>query len=163
MTRASMRLTATVLMAFLSLHFVEISPMLLRFKMPNPKTCCGRAVCLCTHAKGSFCPFKKPLPNRQDDHAHRQSICHLKGKLLAAHAAPRPEPGLFLKKAPCHADQPKASLPNVAKEFDFNFFSQSGESEESDFFFRPRPRFPDFLFDHRLGKPPKIIFPAFSF
>ncbi len=69
----------------------------------NPKTCCGRAVCLCSHAKGAHCPFRHGMHH---DHSGE---------------APKTGPlqGINFTKAPCASHAPKTALPEYSKDFVF--------------------------------------------
>lgn len=82
----------------------------------NPKTCCGRVICQCTHAKGAFCPFKKSQkavlpPAAETAHKH----CHLPAKPeVKKEATASSERGWT--KAPCASDTPKSVLPGYSRD-----------------------------------------------
>ena len=73
----------------------------------NPKTCCGRAVCLCKHAPGAFCPMRH----------------HMKGLHKAAEStednskSSLPQGVTGFTKAPCASDTPKTMIPTYIKDF----------------------------------------------
>lgn len=169
------RIGSVILGICLVVNVVEPSPVFLRLNSPNPKTCCGRPVCLCTHPKGSPCPFKNKnkKSNLKAESFRVHGFCHLKNKpkfegLLQDNSyvdrlEQEATTGRFLKQAPCHSDGPKSSLPAHAKEFYVNSPSGIGIPEKSDFFFLSSPPPRALLFDHRLKKPPKNLLSAFVF
>lgn len=84
----------------------------------NPKTCCGRVICQCTHAKGAFCPFKKSektvLPPASGT-AHKH--CHLPAKQDTRKIETgTPSPVRGWTKAPCASDAPKSTLPGYSRD-----------------------------------------------
>ncbi len=163
-----MRLFTLSLLMLFSLQVLDVPPMR---NVPNPKTCCGRPVCLCTHPKGTPCPFKKAGLNTETHPRH--GFCHLKNKqkfeglpqdnTYVPRAESKPVAGTFFKQAPCHSDEPKSSLPTHAKEFYLNPSSGNGVLEKPDFFFVTASHFPAFIFDRRLDRPPRALPHTVSF
>ena len=81
-----------LLIVLLSFHGFGATPVF-SGKLGNPKTCCGRSVCLCTHPKGALCPFKQHVSGA---HSH------------AAESINESQSGQgSFKVAPCHSNQPK--------------------------------------------------------
>ncbi len=160
-----MRLGSVILGICLFANLIEITPLFFLLHSPNPKTCCGRPVCLCTHPKGAPCPFKKAGIDAEASHTHR--FCPLKnrpgfdkraqGNAYVPQAERGPVTGRFFKRAPCHSDEPKSSLPSYAKEFYLNPPSGVAIPEKPDFFSIPSFHVPAFIFDHRLDKPPRLL------
>jgi hypothetical protein len=74
------------------------------FDMPplrsNPKTCCGRAICMCTHAPGAYCPFRH----------------HMEEQVKAEKSLPHGQSGFA--KAPCSTDSPKTAASGYSQDFD---------------------------------------------
>ncbi len=101
----------------------------------HAKTCCGRAVCTCKHAKGAFCPMRGKM-NVKSSHADQESgsqhtgmkkACHFKAakqETLSA-SVKLPKGAQVFTSAPCAADTPKTLLPQYAKDF---FFPVSSET-----------------------------------
>jgi len=151
-----LRITPILLIAFLCFHILEILPISFYSRAPNPKTCCGRPVCLCTHPKGAPCPFKKGLGKGDPTHQNHK-FCHLKGKasrntLFETH---EPVAGAFFKRAPCNPDEPKSNIPSYPKDFDLNRSLERLVSFEPEFSLFLSNKIPLFLFDHRLDRPPR--------
>ena len=71
----------------------------------NPKTCCGRSVCLCTHPHGALCPFKHGIKNDHENHTKG-----LAEKPIAAKS--------LLSEAPCATHSPKVITPGYFPDFD---------------------------------------------
>jgi hypothetical protein len=138
-----MKALALFLTVLFAAQTVEISSLSDRTRTPNPKTCCGRPVCLCTHPKGAPCTYKKPVPH----------TCHLDREQEPVHDFP----GVFFKQAPCHSESQKSSLPVYAKEFCLNSSPAVRHLESGDFLSIAAPRFPDFIFTPRLDQPPRFL------
>lgn len=163
-----MKIISASLILVFSFHLVEITPALLRPRIPNPKTCCGRPVCLCTHPKGVPCPFKKSLLGNFASHhseTRGHKFCHLRNHvdLETEVETKRPktneEPlaGTFFKRAPCDPENSKSAIPSYSEDF---YLENSGQSPGMSF--EPEPSFMisaafhATLFDHSLDKPPRI-------
>ena len=91
----------------------------------HAKTCCGRTVCQCKHAKGAFCPMRAAMNAK---HAHAQPDVSAHGAKKACHfsgghaKAKQPIPALpkgtcVFSSAPCATDTPQSLLPQYAKDF----------------------------------------------
>ena len=93
-----MRIAALLIIAIFTFQILDVPPLPDR---PNPKTCCGRAVCLCGHAKGALCPFHKTAEKSES-----QKI-----------KIPFPVKGFVFTKAPCATDAPKTVQPQYEKDF----------------------------------------------
>jgi len=144
--------------------------------MSNPHTCCGRAICMCKHAKGAQCPFRHGM---SDDSNMIQRVgeskvvapvashksCHLNKtespKMPQAAAPSKAVGGFAFTKAPCATDAPKSVLPQYSK--DFLFPASSGK-----FLLMPQGTIPVSSFDallllreHGIYRPPRSI--SFSF
>ncbi len=86
----------------------------------NPKTCCGRPVCLCKHAKDAVCPFRyereQELKVHESCHLHgnKSKDAFLKDSQEDEQSTPK---GINFAKAPCHSETPKSVLPGYCKDF----------------------------------------------
>jgi len=119
-----MRVSVLFLLAIFVFQIVEIPP---PQGAVNPKTCCGRTVCLCTHAKGAFCPLKHKTQKRtqQLKESNHRRHCHLEvsqnihdtgsDAIQPSRETSRTFP--MFKKAPCHRDAPKTTLAGTSREF----------------------------------------------
>jgi len=173
------RLAGFLIITTVFFHGLETTPLTYKTGI-NPKTCCGRPICRCTHKKGAFCPFKNgKLRENQTDHQHHSGIskgsakttgsshkfCHLKNDgpqkvtrdearsddLRNKLAEKRP----FIKQAPCSSKKGNATGPFYSKEF-YLFSNNHGPSyaDITDAFLHERfIIFP--LEDLRLDKPPQ--------
>ena len=109
----------------------------------NPKTCCGRAVCMCSHAKGAHCPF-------------RQGTTHPHPAEAGVKAA-GPLQGIHFTKAPCASHAPKTTLPEYSKDFVFPVLNRSFDLKGLDFLpvsargVLPLPR------DLGIDRPPRVF------
>jgi len=86
----------------------------------NPKTCCGRAVCQCRHAKNVQCPIRFAKKNAAPVVSKKR--CHLEPPAAAGTEKPKDfkeakRNGPLLKKAPCHSEKALLTLPSYAKDF----------------------------------------------
>lgn len=110
-----------------------------RRNIANPQTCCGRAICMCKHAKGGFCPFRHGLGDDVDAKlggvkktpapVGPHKSCHLH-KTESTKPSPtvkssKPTDRFTFTKAPCAANAPKSVLPQYSK--DFLFPASSGK------------------------------------
>jgi hypothetical protein len=103
-----MRILAFVLLASFTAQVMDIPP---ARAMPHSKTCCGRSICSCQHAKGALCPLRHKAP-RVETSAHKS--CHLKKAKVKT--APLPQGPVFAS-GPCASGVPKMHLPQYAKDF----------------------------------------------
>lgn len=90
-----------LLIAVFAVQIAEVPPSRMA---ANPKTCCGRTICRCTHAPGAKCHF----------HHTR------------AGAGPRalkiPAPGSSFREAPCHQNSPKVAVPGWYRDYEVQQF-----------------------------------------
>ncbi len=110
---------------------LDVPPTLFR-TAANPKTCCGRQICDCTHAKGAFCPLRKAREDQkaiqpvQPKPAKKQCPLHVGMELPEEASPPVPvnvtlDDNLpVLKSAPCHPAASRSTLPASAKDFDLD-------------------------------------------
>lgn len=136
-----MKANVFILIAFLSFHGFEATP-LFYAQFGNPKTCCGRSVCLCTHSKGAPCPFKHKVFGTYSG-AH-ESIQESQGDPLS------------FKKAPCHSEQAKTTAPSYSKDFCLFPTGLIFGFKPQERFFHSKNLILHILFDHSLDKPPNI-------
>lgn len=149
----------------------------------NPRTCCGRPICQCTHKKGAFCPFKtSKLGKKPSEHQHHLSIsqsgsppmasphrvCHLRksnpqkvfqiqARLDNLHNKLTQKMPSFIKQAPCSSKKDNATDSPYSKEF-YLFSTNHGPPSldlENAFLFEAFVIFS--LEDRRLDKPPQPI------
>jgi hypothetical protein len=138
-------LTSRVLTLFLCLLFSWQASG--AFPTSTPKTCCGRTVCLCTHAKGAPCPFKGKAQARKSCHLHQEKKS----------PAPPQAAGPRLNAAPCHKNTPPTLLPSSHKDYE--------PTAAKIFFYEIKPellfpvflRHAVFLTDNRLDQPPRFF------
>lgn len=144
----------------------------------NPKTCCGRAICQCTHAKGELCPIKLKREGKQlagheavkvppAEGQKNTMPCHLKktsevqkvseeGRTIIDQKI-QDQKLPFYKNAPCHSEKAPASGPSALKEF-------VHKPAAFEHFFSGENVFPGsavnyaFLFLSIPEPPPKILF-----
>lgn len=150
--------TLSLLMIF-SFQILDIPPMR---NAPNPKTCCGRPICLCTHAKGAFCSFR--AQKMKQEHPIAQKHCHLPkpaGKQVAKNTehpkAAFPQPISF-SKAPCHTDAPKTAMIRGSFQ-DFDVLPLKGFSVHfnQEFLFLPSLKYPKLISVSAIDHPPKLF------
>ena len=91
-----LRSFAIILAAVFTFQILDIPPVRNAF---NAKTCCGRTICSCSHAKGSDCPFRH-------EEAHKTS-----------HVLQKRDGKEMFTKAPCASDEPLSLLPEYSKDF----------------------------------------------
>jgi len=120
-----MRISVLLILAIFVFQTFDIPP---SRNMPNPKTCCGRAVCMCKHEKGAFCPFRHGLPeDLNENEIQKANLQHKSCHLHKAAEAVKtqkikdsfPITGFAFTKAPCASDAPKTVLPEYSKDFLF--------------------------------------------
>lgn len=83
----------------------------------NPKTCCGRVICLCKHGAGKACPIKSGLKKAAEHEDKHAMPCHRKSAPAQSVKKDIPSSGSGFTKAPCASDSPKTLLPNVIKHY----------------------------------------------
>lgn len=91
----------------------------------NSKTCCGRVICLCKHAKGAACDFKKKpaLPAAETPKPAMHGHCAMKKQTPAPEAVevPLSQGAATFTKAPCSSHAPASVLPRTFKDYLFVF------------------------------------------
>lgn len=150
---------------------LEIPPSALTRK--NPKSCCGRVVCLCKHAPGAPCPVKKNKAEVEKPASHMH--CRLKAAGPApkpvvqaaqpghCHKAPpkfsAPAPGAALMtKAPCASDAPKTVLPEYSRWYELFFVKDFSPLPVSGKISREPSVFHTFPPPGGIDRPPRILF-----
>lgn len=68
----------------------------------NSKTCCGKTVCMCSHAKGAHCPIRRPAHHGHSAETKKPAV---------------PAQGLYFTKAPCASHTPKTVLRRYLNDF----------------------------------------------
>ena len=124
-----MRTFAFFILTVFSFQILDVPPL----GVYRPKTCCGRAICACQHAKGALCTFRfsgrdDPAPTRNAGAGGMHAHCHLAQNTKAAGAASpqtvkaapaKKMPGMrLLTQAPCHTNSPKTTLLGSARDFE---------------------------------------------
>ncbi|GEM_PF-2284357 len=122
-----MRALIVVMVAIFTIQIFDIPP---SRNMPNPHTCCGRAICMCHHAKGAYCPFRHGLPDnfqegKEKDLKPVQAFAHMHCHLPSPDKVSEnskirntfPATGFAFAKAPCASDTPKTVLPEYSRDF----------------------------------------------
>jgi len=153
-----MRAAIFLFLTIFTVQIMDVPPVL---QHSNPKTCCGRTICACKHAKGAFCPFRHGLHEGSGQKEVSRKSCHLHGheaEAVSHEVTGRgPTEGLVFSKAPCSSDIPKVDLPLYSKEF-----VGAGLSEH--FMLFKQGRVPAFsshalplLRAHGLERPPRIF------
>jgi hypothetical protein len=127
-------LTTFILLIFTFSTF-DIPASVLQSKL-NPKTCCGRGICMCTHPKGAKCLFK---------HAHKHEKVE----------APKPSTGFA--KAPCHRTAPKASVPGTFRDFEAVSTSVPFLTQRAEFLPLFRTPFPAKIQSRGIERPPRFF------
>lgn len=158
-----MRLFILALIAMLSVQLLDMPP---ARSGHNPKTCCGRAVCLCKHAKGAFCPIKhkKQLqlkavtPNEMPQpHCHLPAVKNaerLPGKSDVKQSS-RAE--RLLSKAPCASDTSKTVVPGYSRDFDFVLKNANFSSPSMQFIPLNALAMPILIRSTGIDRPPRFL------
>ncbi len=107
----------------------------------NPKTCCGRAVCMCSHAKGARCHFRHG--------AHSGHSGEVKNTV--------PRQGINFTKAPCASHAPKTTLPGYSKDFVFPALNHDFNLRPLDFIPVPAPRCFASPREQGIERPPRVL------
>lgn len=149
------RKTLSIFIIFFSALFVfqtlEISAV-----RSNPKTCCGRVICLCKHASAKPCDFKsKPIQKAMPEHAMSMP-CHRKA--ASVKKVEIPEGAVSFSKAPCGKDTPKTLLPQYFK--DYLSSARAGEMKLSlneSQVIPPLKEFPLLSFSSSIEHPPRTF------
>ena len=131
----ALRFAAHLMIAVFSLTALDV-PLPLASAKLNPKTCCGRIVCQCKHAKGAACPIRQAAAQKKSSEAVQKKpapkACHLMKhavekteaeKNTVSEIQPRTVQDSrlsFFKKAPCHSEKAAASSAVYAKEYFFS-------------------------------------------
>ena len=122
-----MRILTFLVLGIFTFQIFDIPP---ARNMRNPHTCCGRAICMCHHAKGAFCPFRhglsddfqegkgkdmKPALPSAHMHCHLNRTDKVPDNLKIRNTFPAT--GFAFTKAPCASDTPKTVLPEYSRDF----------------------------------------------
>ncbi len=149
------KLLSAVLITFFALSSVSAVPFPVS---KNPKTCCGRSICMCTHVKGEQCPFK-----HGEEKAAKQDkpSCHLNSKMKTDHHANQtvkiPESTSRFRAAPCHSSNPESTAPNAAKDFFADARTPLFEILTSEPFKPSSNLFPSSIFSEKIKHPPRTL------
>ena len=117
------KLIAVFILSVFSLHAAEIQPLK---RQAQVKTCCGRAICLCTHAPGALCPLRGDVRNASAEKnlasANKKPSCCPKPSVdkkklkknspLSADSTP-----FRWSKPPCSSDIPSSTFPGSVPDF----------------------------------------------
>ncbi len=106
------------------------------------KTCCGRSICTCTHAKGAFCHFK-----------HLNGARHVPGRGLAPLSQTNPR----WNAAPCHSPAPQTVLPTISKEFDHGISQSFSFASKPEFLILNSQKIFLPLSKPRIDRPPRVF------
>lgn len=155
-----MKLSVLFLACLFALQITDIPP---RPLTENPKTCCGRVICACTHARGARCDFRARKPASE----HGAHCAMHSAKPAPADSVSEKKVSAIIQKiktarrifgkAPCHRDTPKSALPGH-----FNDYETSGrfiwrQSLPPKTFLKIFSDRYAFLIDLRLDRPPKVF------
>lgn len=152
------KLLSAILVSFFALSSVSAVPFPVS---KNPKTCCGRSVCMCTHAKGERCPFKHggEKAAKQD-----KPSCHLNSKMKSGHDSHHvdqvkkaPESTSRFRAAPCHSSNPESTAPNTTKDFLADARVPLFEILTSGPFKPSSNLFPPSIFSEKIKHPPRFV------
>lgn len=158
-----MRLFILVFVVLFSLQLLDVPPVR---QINNPKTCCGRVVCSCKHAKGAFCPIKHKkqlqlkvvtLNEIPKSHCHLpvvKSTEYLPGKSDVKQSS-RPE--RLLSKAPCASDTSKTVVPGGLRDFDFVSKYASFSSPSMQFIPHNALAMPILIRSTGIDRPPRFL------
>lgn len=153
------KLFSAVLIAFFAFQTMASVPLAVS---KNPKTCCGRSVCLCTHEKGVKCPFRhgeekavqetRPQCHLQSKEKAEDVLHHMKVDAKTAETSSR------FRAAPCHSSNPESTVPGFAKDFFLNDNSMDMVFLMSEPFEPSLDLFPAIIFSDRIKHPPRASF-----
>ena len=135
-----MKTNVFVLIALLAFHGFESAP-LFSGKFSNPKTCCGRLICLCAHSKGDPCPFRH---GALTEHSHTVQL-------------PQENNRVSFKMAPCHSEQAKTTSPSYSKDFCLSEKESFFDFTAPEALFVLKNLILPALFDRRLDQPPRAL------
>ncbi len=108
-----MRTFAFLLLAIFTLQTFDLPPVR---QGHNAKTCCGRAICLCKHAKDAQCPFHHKIKSAKPScHLHKENT----EKAVQPIKESKSKDRFVFSKAPCASDAPKSIVPGYSKDFIF--------------------------------------------
>ncbi len=131
-----MRLFIFLILAVFSVQTFDFPP---AAHAQNPKTCCGRSICLCKHAQGARCDFKQrkavgalkaqAAPAHGDDcpfhkGMKKSEMGSAAGKEIAALMDKIKNAPSVFSQAPCHTNAPKSTLPQTARDYEAVFSSE---------------------------------------
>jgi len=126
-----MKFLALLILMCFSFQTVDVPP---AAAAKSTKTCCGRAICLCKHAKGAPCDYKAHKASEQVKVEAERSLdgdCPFhKGmkksemktagadKAVAMRIKTLNETASGFTQAPCHTNTPKSLLPNTVRDYE---------------------------------------------
>lgn len=167
-----MRLTIILFLAVFTFQISDIAPV----RRPAAvKTCCGRAICSCKHAKGAACGYRALLEKARDIAAGQH--CHLKAKpametlhcRMKAKSAPVQEEEVIapdeqaqaaasFSKAPCHRSSGKSFSVNVCRDMENPVIQEIPLFQKSDFLFPYDFLLPPSMLSRGIERPPQSAF-----
>lgn len=171
-----MRFAIIFLLTAFTFQVSDIAPV---YRPAVVKTCCGRPVCLCKHAKGANCDYRAALARmmKQSVHCHLKAKpvvqpqaklphCHMKAKnipsaekLVSDYQA---EETMSFSKAPCHRSSGKTPAQGVCRDMENFPVAETTAFKQIDFLFpHTLPALPS-ADSRAFERPPKLI-PLFSF
>lgn len=116
---------------------LDIPASVLRSKL-NPKTCCGRTICKCTHPVGAKCLFKH---NHAGEEGLKKTVPHV-----------------GLTHAPCHRTAPKAAVPGTFRDFEAVSEVFPVIQPRVEFLKSSRIPFPAKIQSRGIERPPRFLF-----
>ena len=144
-----MRTFAFFILTIFSFQILDVPPL----GAYQPKTCCGRAVCMCHHAVGAPCRFRltgdddPASANEGGMHAH----CKLAKKTSTAD-------GLrFLTQAPCHTESPKTTFAGTTRDYESVVKTGVSFNPVSRFLDLPQITFPLSTASLGIERPPRAF------
>lgn len=166
LTNVMLKKISCIVLILFSLSVPDVPAWFLSSHGLNSKTCCGRQVCQCKHAKGAFCPLRaahdhqKPAIPPSAGSIKMGTNCHLHT------AAEQPLPAVTntvqsardgWTKAPCQNDQTKTTGSGYEKTFNSGHGRIFEKEMITSNFFSILPVLPVFLTDKRLERPPHFL------
>ena len=145
-----MRLLPLLLLAVFTFQILDLPAPANR---SNPKTCCGRAVCLCKHEKGALCPFRHGMKAAEEK--GQDGYCRLHANQKKNQI---PDSGVLFTKAPCAGESPKAAA-SFGYSRDFNLVPR-GEypfNAQREFLASPVFPVPGLIEPQGIDRPPRIF------
>ena len=139
-----MRFAALTLLVLFSFQILDVP---IPKNLSNPKTCCGRSVCLCTHLKGAMCPFKNKMIHFAEEHSHDVATSTAQAHKISPLFTP----------TPCHTDSPKTVLSGYVKDFELTSVEELFLNLKTESLFQSTVQTPAFLYFQTIERPPKFI------